>query len=384
MTRRDLLLARAAASAIFFGNGFGIGTWAAQLPRFKVALGLSDGQLSLGLLAFSLGAVALMPIIGWAVAVVGSRTMTLIAAFSFTAALLLPGLAPNLSLFIAASLLAGACNGTMDIAMNTNATVVEKAWSAPIMSSFHAFFSLGGLTGAAVSGLLIALKVDIVPTMLLSCLGMGTLFGLAAFWTLGERQKSAEGHGFAWPRGAVILLAVLAMFCFLVEGAIVDWSAIYLQTVAGASLEAAVSGFAAFSLTMTICRFMGDFAVRRLGRPRTMQLGGALAAFGLSLAMIVPRPLPAAIGFALVGIGLANTVPVLFSTAGQMKGIPPSMGVAMVASLGYAGLLLGPPLIGFGGDLLSLRAMLGLLILFALVIIMMSQRALQRSAVQFS
>jgi MFS family permease len=325
-----------------------------------------------------------MPIIGWAVAVVGSRTMTLVAAFSFATALFLPGLAPSLPLFVAASLLAGACNGTMDIAMNTNATVVEKAWGAPIMSSFHAFFSLGGLAGAAATGLLIALEVAIVPTMLLSCLGMGLLFAFAAFWTLGEKQKSAEGHGFAWPRGAVILLAVLAMFCFLVEGAMVDWTAIYLQTVAGASLEAAVTGFAAFSLAMTVCRFMGDFAVRRLGRARTMQLGGALAAFGLLLAMLIPQPLPAAIGFALVGIGLANTVPVLFSTAGQMKGIPPSMGVAMVATLGYAGLLLGPPLIGFGGDLLSLRAMLGLLILFSLVIIMMSQRALKRSTVQFS
>jgi len=384
MTQRDLFLARAAASALFFGNGFGIGTWAAQLPRFKVALGLSDGQLSLGLLAFSLGAVALMPVIGWAVAVVGSRTMTLIAAFSFATALLLPGFAPSLGLFVLASLVAGACNGTMDIAMNTNATVVEKAWGSAIMSSFHAFFSLGGLAGAAVSGLLISLDVGIVPTLLLSCSGMGLLFLLAAFWTMGETDKTTEGHGFAWPRGAVILLAVLAMFCFIVEGAIVDWSAIYLQTVAGASLEAAVTGFAAFSLAMTICRFMGDFVVRHLGRVRTIQLGGLLSAFGLALAMLLPHPVPASIGFALVGIGLANTVPVLFSTAGQMDGIPPSMWVAMVATLGYGGLLLGPPLIGFGGELLSLRAMLGLLIGFAFIIILMSQRALQRSTVQFS
>jgi MFS family permease len=384
MTRRDLLLARVAASAIFFGNGFGIGTWAAQLPRFKVSLGLTDGQLSLGLLAFSLGAVALMPVIGWTVAVLGSRIMTIAAAFAFATALFLPGLAPSLPLFIAASLLAGACNGTMDIAMNTNATVVEKAWGSAIMSSFHAFFSLGGLAGAGVSGLLIGLDVDIVPTLLISCSGMALLFLVTSFWTMGETERAAEGHGFAWPRGPVILLAVLAMFCFIVEGAIVDWSAIYLQTVAGASLEAAVMGFAAFSLTMTICRFMGDFAVRHLGRVRTLQAGGLLSALGLALAMLLPHPLAASIGFALVGIGLANTVPVLFSTAGQMKDFPPSMGVAMVATLGYGGLLLGPPLIGFGGEIFSLRAMLGLLIVFTFVIILMSQRALQRSAVQFS
>lgn len=384
MTRRDLLPARLAASALFFGNGFGIGTWAAQLPRFKESLGLSDGQLSLGLLAFSLGAVALMPLIGWAVALVGSRTMTLVAAFSFAATLLLPGLAPNLTFFVVAALLAGACNGTMDVSMNTNATVVEKAWGSAIMSSFHAFFSLGGLAGAGASGLLIALGAGIVPTLLVSCLGMGLVFLTAAFWTLGEKQRTAEGHGFAWPRGSVFLLAVLAMFCFIVEGAILDWSAIYLQTVAGASLETAVTGFAAFSLTMTICRFMGDFVVRHLGRVRTLQLGALLSALGLGLAMALPHPLPASLGFALVGIGLANTVPVLFSTAGRMKDFPPSMGVAMVATLGYGGLLLGPPLIGFGGEIFGLRAMLGLLIGFAFVIIILSQRALRRSAVQFS
>lgn len=384
MTGRHLLLGRMAASAVFFGNGFGIGTWAAQLPRFKASLDLSDGQLSLGLLAFSLGAVALMPAIGWAVAVLGSRTTTNAAALCFALALLLPGLAPNLSLFVAAALLAGACNGTLDIAMNTNATVVEKAWGSAIMSSFHAFFSLGGLAGAGVSGLLIALDVGIVPTLLISCLGMALLFLAAAFGTLEETDRSTEGHGFAWPRGPVILLAVLAMFCFMVEGAMVDWTAIYLRTVAGASLEAAVAGFAAFSLTMTACRFMGDFAVRRLGRVRTLQLGGLLSALGLALSMILPQPLPASLGFALVGIGLANAVPVLFSTAGQMQGIAPSVGVAMVATLGYGGLLLGSPLIGFGGELFSLRAMLGLLIVFACVIIIMSQQALRRSSVQFS
>ncbi|HEU6440749.1 MAG TPA: MFS transporter [Microvirga sp.] len=386
MTRRDLLPARAAASAAFFGNGFGIGIWAAQLPRFKAALGLSDGQLSLGLLAFSIGAVALMPIVGWAVTIVGSRLATIAAAFAFAVTLLLIGLAPSLSLFIAASLLAGACNGTMDISMNTNATVVERAWGSAIMSSFHAFFSLGGLAGAALSGLLIGFEFSIFETLLVACLGMGALFLASAFGMMSEtkRARDAEGHGFALPRGPVVVVAVLAMFCFVVEGAMVDWTAIYLQTVAGADLQAAVTGFAAFSLAMTICRFLGDAVVRALGRPRTVQLGGLLAASGLSLAILMPQPLPATLGFALVGFGLANIVPVLFSTAAQMEGIQPSVGVAMVATLGYGGYLMGPPLIGFGGDLFGLRAMLGVLILFSITIIILSQRALRPATVQFS
>jgi len=384
MTRRDLFPARAAVSATFFGNGFGIGIWAAQLPRFKAALGLSDGQLSLGLLAFSIGAVALMPIVGWVITHVGSRLATIVASFAFTLFLLSIGLAPSLSLFVVACLLAGACNGCLDISMNTNATVVEKAWGKAIMSSFHAFFSLGGLAGAAVSGLLISLGLSIFSTLLVACLGLAALFLGAAFGMIGERERVGEGHGFAWPRGAVVLVAVLAMFCFVVEGAVVDWSAIYLQTVAGASLEGAVTGFAAFSLAMTICRFLGDSVVRALGRIRTMQLGGALAASGLLLALLMPQPVVATLGFALVGFGLANLIPILFSTAGQMPGIAPSVGVAMVATLGYAGYLMGPPVIGFGGDLFGLRTTLGVLVLFSLIIVLLSQRALHAPTVQFS
>lgn len=382
MTRRDLLPARAAVSATFFGNGFGIGIWAAQLPRFKAALGLSDGQLSLGLLAFSIGAVLLMPIVGWVITIIGSRLATLLAALGFTIGLLMIGLAPTLPLFVTASFLAGAFNGSLDISMNTNATVVEKAWGAAIMSSFHAFFSLGGLAGAALSGLLIALDLSIFSTLLVACIGIGLLFLAAAFGLMSETERMGDqGHGFALPRGPVVVVAVLAMFCFIVEGAMVDWSAIYLETVAGVELEKAFAGFAAFSLTMTICRFLGDSVVRRLGRARTMQLGGLLAAAGLGIAVVFPQPVPATLGFALVGLGLANLVPVLFSTGAQIPGIAPSAGVAMVATLGYGGYLMGPPLIGFGGDLFGLRAMLGVLILFSLTIIILSQRALRSATV---
>jgi fucose permease len=381
MKRRDLLPARIAASTFFFGNGFAIGTWAAQLPRFKAALGLSDSQLSVALLAFSLGAVALMPVIGGVAARVGSRTTTIAGSLAFALSVILIGQASSLPFLVTACLFAGASNGAMDIAMNTNATTVEKAWGEAIMSSFHAFFSLGGLAGAAASGLLISAGIGIGPTLLLSGLGMGGLFVGAAFRTLEDQEQAEHGHALAWPRGAILLLAVLAMFCFIVEGAMVDWSAIYLQFVVGTSPEAAVTGFAAFSLAMTICRFMGDFAVRRLGRVRTLQLGGLLAAFGLILAMLLPQHLPATIGFALIGIGLANAVPVLFSTAGQSKHVPPSVGVASVATLGYGGLLMGPPLIGFGGDLVGLRAMLALLAAFALVTALLSARALHPSKV---
>jgi MFS family permease len=377
ISSRTLVAARLATCAVFLGNGFGIGTWAAQLPRFKVGLGLSDGALSLALLAFALGAILAMPAIGWLTTRWGSRRVTLIAATTFTVALFLPGGAPNLAALVTAALLAGACNGAMDVAMNTNATVVERLWKAPIMSSFHAFFSLGGLAGAALSALLIDLGLDLPTTLLVACGVMGVLFLTAAFGLMEDDRPMSMDHGFALPRRGIMALALLTLLCLMVEGAMIDWSAIYLQSVAGASLEVAVIGFAAFSLTMTICRFTGDLTVRRFGRVRTLQLGASLAASGIALAIAFPTPAVAMAGFALVGIGLANTVPVLFSAAGQAPGISPGMGVAMVATLGYAGLLLGPPLIGFGGDLIGLRPTLVVLVIAALTIATLSRRVVQ-------
>ncbi|WP_157961467.1 MFS transporter [Microvirga flavescens] len=371
------LPARAAASAIFFGNGFGIGNWAAQLPRFKDALDVSDGELSVALLAFALGAIALMPTVGWLLTRLTSRRITIATAFGFALTLFFTGLAPSLPVLFAASLLAGACNGAMDVAMNTHATVVEKAWNAPIMSSFHAFFSLGGLAGAMASGAMIGAGFAIGTTFLVSCAGMALVFFAASFFMMEDQEKAAGGHGFAWPRGALMGLAVLAMLCMVVEGAMVDWTAIYLRTVAGAELETAAMGFAAFSLTMTVCRFMGDFLVSRLGRTSTLRLGGVLAGTGLTLAIAMPTPVTALIGFALVGFGLSNAVPVLFSSAAQVDGVPPGMGVAMVATLGYGGLLMGPPIIGFGGDHLGLRMALIGLVACSFVIVLFSRRALR-------
>jgi MFS family permease len=336
------------------------------------------------LLAFGLGAVVLMPIAGWLCGRVGSRATTLTSAFLFTLMLLLPGLAPDLASFVAASLIAGACNGATDVSMNTNATEVESAWKAPIMSSFHAFFSLGGLVGAGASGLLIAAGYDIPATLAISCAAIGLMLVGASFGLLPHTPKAAEGaaegHAFAWPRGPMVGLAVLTLLCFLLEGAMVDWTAIYLRTVAGAPLEIAVAGFAAFSLTMTICRFLGDIVVHRLGRVRTVMAGGSIAALGLALALAVPQPALATLGFALVGLGLANVVPILFSVAGQAKGIPPGIGIAMVATLGYAGLLLGPPVIGFIGDLIGLRETMSLLIVGALVVVALARRVLRAFA----
>lgn len=376
MIPRPLLHARIATSLVFFGNGFGIGTWGSQLPRFKADLTLSNSQLSFALLAFALGAIALMPVTGWCVGAFGSRRTALTAAFCFTACLILPGLAPNLGAFAAAALLAGASNGAMDVAMNTHATGVERAWNTPIMSSFHAFFSLGGLMGAGASGAMIAAGLGVLPTLLISCVLIGLLVLAACRGMMREADWQDQSHHFAWPRGPLIGIACIALLCFLIEGAMVDWTGIYLQSVIGTSLSAAVAGYATFSLAMTFCRFLGDPIVARLGRARTLIAGAFLATSGLALAVALPRLVPATIGFALVGLGLANVVPVLFSAASRSPDVSPGIGVAMVATLGYAGLLLGPPLIGFSSEWIGLHATLGGLILFLMAVIILAKQIL--------
>jgi MFS family permease len=367
--------ARWATSALFLANGFGIGVWATQIPRLKTDLALSDGELSLALLSFALGAIILMPLTGWATAHLGSRRTSILTSLAFAAFLVLPGLAASLPWLVAAALVAGGASGAMDVAMNTHATATERAWGAAIMSSFHGFFSLGGLLGAGAGAALIGGGASVADALLAGGAGAGILT-LAALRSLRLAFEAAEGgHGFAWPRRAVLGIGILTFLAMVMEGAVADWSGVYLRDGIGASLTFAPAGFAAFSLAMTLCRFAGDGVVRRLGRTRTLVLGGLVAAIGFALAVGTTSALVTALGFGLVGLGLANAVPVFFSAGSEAGGVAPSVGVAMVATLGYAGFLLGPPAIGFYADWMGLRAALALLVLSALSIALFAKAA---------
>lgn len=367
--------ARRATSALFLANGFGIGVWATQIPRLKADLGLSDGELGLVLLFFALGAIILMPPTGWATALLGSRRASILTSLAFAAFLVLPGLAPSLPWLLAAALAAGGSSGAMDVAMNTHATATERAWGAAIMSSFHGFFSLGGLLGAGAGAGLIDAGASIPGSLLAGGAGAGIL-ALAALRSLRLASETAEGgHGLAWPSRAVLGIGILTFLSMVMEGAVTDWSAVYLRDGIGVPLTFAPAGFAAFSLAMTLCRFAGDRAVRRLGRTRTLVAGGLVAAVGFALAVGTPSASVTAIGFGLVGLGLANAVPVFFSAGSEAGGVAPGVGIAMVATLGYAGFLLGPPAIGFGADWMGLRAALAMLVLGALSIAIFAKAA---------
>jgi MFS family permease len=356
---------RAAVVAVFLANGVGIGAWAACIPALKARLALSDGALGFVLFAFAVGAVLLMQLAARLTRRLGAARATRVAMLLFGAALPLPAFAPDLATLVAAALAMGAANGLLDVTMNGYASGVERRWGAAIMSSFHAAWSAGGLVGAALGGALLVFGAS------------WTLGGAAALvvalaalvWTWLEEGEVppplTEAH-IAPPVVALLPLCVAALLCMACEGAMGDWIGVYLMETARTPQAMASIGFAAFSATMVVGRLLGDNAVRAWGRARVVRWGSTLAAAGLALAVADPRLGPATLGFALVGVGLSNVVPSLFSAAAGLASVP-AAGVAMVATAGYAGLLSGPVVIGAIAQGASLRLGIASLIVCAAV-----------------
>lgn len=370
---------RSATLAVFLGLGIWIGVWAAAVPVLKTRLSLTDSELSLALLAVASGAVVSTIAAGALVPRIGTGRAMAAAGLATVAAMALPALAGSLAQFVICALVLGLSIGAIDIAANGHASDVEQRWGAPIMSSFHAAFSAGGLIGSAVSGALAGAGFGLAEQMWVPLAATLPLVLLAVpALGPGARDPAGGGVSLALPERAAAGLCVTVAFIFMVEGAMIDWSGVYLSTVTGASTAGAAAGYAAFSLAMAGGRGVGDIVVRALGPRRVVVWGGLLAATGIALAVVVPRPGVAAVGFALVGIGAANVVPVVFSAAGRFKSSP-SAGVAMVATVGYVGFIGGPPLIGGVATVLGLRGALALLVAASLLVALGGlDRALRR------
>ncbi len=364
---------RIATSALFFANGFGFGGWSATIAPMQAGLGLSNGELGLLLFTLAAGAVAFMPLAGLAgQRLGGTGRVSAGAGLAFAACLGLAALAPGAGALALVGLGVGASNGLMDVTMNAHASGVERRWGAPIMSSFHAAFSVGGLFGAGAGAF--ALAAGAGWRELLGGLGAAIFIAVAlAARDLGPGERAAAASAFGWPPRALIGLAVVAFLCFIVEGAMVDWDGVYLVSL-GVGDAAAPLGYAAFAATMIAGRLLGDRVVARTGRLPAVVGGAALAAAGLGLAAAWPAFLPAAAGFALVGAGLSNVVPALFSES-SAHATSPARGIAAVATAGYTGLLAGPPLVGAVAALSDLRVAFAALSAMALAAAVLALRA---------
>jgi MFS family permease len=363
----SLNAARWSVSTIFLLNGAGIGVWAAHVPLVQARAGIDTGVLGFLLLTIAGGAISAMPLSGWMAGRWGTRAVVIGSGllFALTSALLMnmSGLVP---LFLAAYAF-GASNGVLDVAMNANASEVEAARGIPTMSSFHGFFSLGGLIGAALGGLLIGAGLGDGRGALMVSVAIFAAVLACAGRLLAVPPAPHASH-FALPRGPALFLGLLGLLCFAVEGALVDWSALLLTERTQVDAASAALGYSAFSVTMAACRFAGDRLVLRFGPLRVMTVGGLGMFAGLMLAVVSTHFWLSALGFALIGLAAANVVPLIFAAAARMPGMSAGGGLATVATLGYAGLLMAPPLIGSIAAHTNIAVALGILSLSGIVI----------------
>jgi len=356
----------AGTRTIFLINGLGMSAWAPLVPYARDRLQLEGASLGALLLCLGIGSLLAMPVTGTLVARFGCRRVMM--SSTLLVLLMLPVLAtaPSHLVMAAALMLFGAGLGMLDVAMNYQAVEVEKAAGRPMMSGFHAFFSLGGILGAGAVSLLLGLTL----TPLLSVLIVMAVMVALLLWRLSgymnQRLHQPDQPWLVIPRGRVAFLGVLCFILFLAEGAVLDWGALLLLQNPSMSTAHAGLGYAVFSVAMTAGRFTGDKIIQRFGRYPVMVMGALAAASGLALAVLLPWPEASLLAFLLVGFGLSNTVPMLFNAAGNQHAMPANLAISAMTTLGYAGILSGPALIGFISQWISLS---GAFLLIALLLL---------------
>lgn len=366
--------ARAAVLGIFSVNGFVLANWFVRIPAIQQKLSLSEGMLGLALLAAALGALVCMPITGALTSRYGSRRVVGVTALALSFAVVLPALAPSLLWLIPALAVIGAANGSLDVSMNSQAVAVEKRYPRQIMSSFHAAFSFGGLAGAVVGGLIASAGVQPLPHFSMVAVLCATV-SIVAYRRLLPAGADAAGDGapsFARPTRALLWLGVISFCVLLGEGAMSDWSAVYLSGPLETGPGFAAAGYAVFSLTMALGRLFGDRFVARVGPTRMVRLCGAIAAVGLGVALSIGQPLVALVGFACAGAGFSIVFPTALSAAGRTEGMAPGPALAAVSTAGYTGFLVGPPAIGFVAELVGLGGALYIVVALSATVVLLS------------
>lgn len=341
---------RWAVAAGFFANGFVTGSWALHIPLLLTKLGVSEGVFGLLILVFGLGALAAMSYCGPLLARYGSDVITKAFAVGVAFWLILVSLIGNLYMAVPVLFFFGAVIGGMDVAMNANAVAVEKRLGRALMSSSHGFWSLGGFSGSALGSFYLhyqgALSHAVAVTVIASLIML-----IALPKMLRDTQpQTNEKLRFSLPKQPVIyLLGLMALFAMVPEGAVLDWAALYIQQAFNANLTTAGYGFAAFSGTMALVRFLGDGVRNRFGALRTFRVSIIIAIIGLFVSGFAPHACVAILAFAVAGLGVANIVPIIFSAAGNQSGVNAGTALSLVTLMGYSGILVAPSLIGFIG-----------------------------------
>ena len=345
----------------FLIAGLLMSAWAPLVPLVKARAGLDDGGLGLLLLGLGGGSIVAMPFAGYLTAHYGCRPVVIWATIVLCAVLALLSTAAWLPGLVIAVTLFGASMGMLDCAMNIQSVIVEKNSGQALQSGFHGLYSVGGIVGAGAMTALLTLGLDpLIAALCIVATVLGSLYKAApALLTYGTERG---GPLFAVPRGIVLLLGTLCFIVFLTEGAMLDWSAVFLVSNRGLEPSIAGLGYASFAAAMTVGRLTGDAIVSKLGGVRVVALGGLCAAAGMIVSLGIDGWPASLIGYALVGAGCSNIVPVLFTAVGRQQRMPQAVAIPAVISMGYAGILIGPVFIGAVAHLSTLSFALGGLI----------------------
>lgn len=346
MVSIDRPATRLATRLAFLVAGFGIACWAPLVPATRHRLGVDDGMLGLLLLCIGIGSVMAMLATGALAARYGSRPIIVGGAIGLSVILPMLTVASTPATLGVLLLLFGSSLGSLDVAMNVHAVEVERAAGQPLMSGFHALFSIGGFAGSTAMTLLLRIGMP-APTGALLCAVPMLAATVVAWPRLIVVQSKKDDPLFAVPHGIVLLLAVLAAITFLIEGAMLDWSALLVTDKGLVAKDEGGIGYVLFAVAMTGGRLVGDRVTAQLGDAGTMIGGGLLALAGFVLLLVVPVAVVALAGFLFIGLGASNIVPVLFRRAGSQTSMPASLAVAAITTTGYAGILVGPAAIGF-------------------------------------
>ncbi len=370
-----LTRARLAVAFAFLVHGIVFGSFASRIPAIAGQCGLDATHLGFALLAASLGAVVVMSFAGLLAGRLGSQVVTAGALIGYAGVMPLLAVTNSFLSLTLALFLSGAFQGSMDVAMNANGLAVEQAGTGPIMSRLHGTWSLGSFLGAFLTIVSVEAGLNVPEQFSMTALGMAVSAAILWFFMLHHRHP-VEGSGLHRPPRKLLALGFLIYCGMLAEGSAGDWSGIYMTTSVLASQQQAALALGAFSGAMCVSRMAGDRLTQILGGDRLVSMGAALGALGLGSALVLHLAVPGIVGFTMLGLGLGAIVPITLRAGGSQPDIPPGLGIAAVSTIGYSGLLSGPPIIGTTAGQIGIRAALGLVVALLVVLSLTATRVI--------
>lgn len=370
----SLKKSRLSISLLFFLCGINFATWATRIPNFKENLNLSDGELGSILVGLPLGSIISLPIAGKLITLYSSRTISLLAVFLYM--IILPSLGlinQPIALFIGLFGF-GMAGDILNIAMNTQVIALEEKMNKIIMSSFHAIFSLGLMVGSLIGGIFIKHVTILEHFIIITLFNVLSIFLFYPNLLKDEKKENSENSHFnifKFPK-KLIILSIIGLCGMLTEGAMADWIPLYFKEYALDNPYNFTIGFTSFGIAMVLGRILGDWISNRYGIKKILTLSGFLISMGMAIMLLVENYITKTLGCFIIGMGISTIVPLVYSAAGKTKEIAPSIAIAGVSTIAYAGFLAGPPLIGFISELSKLPVALSIFIILGITASMIS------------